>query len=583
MLIDTWRMCLAKPVNSEPYIALSYVWGAAATLQTTTKNIGELLEYRILADAIDQSKLPQTVVHAIHLVGVFRMRYLWVDSLCIVQDDDIRKHHQIQNMASIYANAWLTIIAAEGQDANHGIHGIRHISKQRSFDQHIFKLSNRHSVCEIPLCDVSQSKWSERGWTFQEYLFSPRRLIFGGSRVKWECRGTTFREDIDIRQYSQAYPGLIRAQVRGTLENFIQLTWPDLGRYNDTVRSYNKRHVTYAKDANYAFAGFCSVLHPKFEGGFLHGLPEMFFDVALLWQPARILEKRISPGATSRPSQDVSLPSWTWMTWRGEIDPWCWQSGSDFVKSTFTGITSDSPVRTIGTVEYYTAFAESSFKQRRKILTTRQKYAYLFNTQDEELPLGWRREPFKFMSLSSYTRDRLLEKREVTTIFKHQSDDRAEFWWPIPISQDTPNERTIQPQTNFLFFHTTGAWFYCARDVFNTRPGSSLRTADGRWVGYMIFHNYETLQSMPEFSVSAFSGSALELVAISQGYAYNAGDVHGLDEFMLDERPKDSKLYEFYNVLWIKWIGEVAYRQGLGRVLKTMWEYECFEADIVLG
>jgi hypothetical protein len=80
----------------------------------------------------------------------------------------------------------------------------------------------------------------------------------------------------------------------------------------------------------------------------------------------------------------------------------------------------------------------------------------------------------------------------------------------------------------------------------------------------------------------------LEVVAISQGYAllpvFERLYSHGIDELTLGELPKVSDRYEFYNVLWIKWGNGVAYRHGIGRVLKSIWESQGLETvEVVLG
>ena len=102
----------------------------------------------------------------------------------------------------------------------------------------------------------------------------------------------------------------------------------------------------------------------------------------------------------------------------------------------------------------------------------------------------------------------------------------------------------------------------------------------------MNFHNKDTLDALPEFNnMASFTGQMLELVAISRGYAlHRVAGGQGLDELDLGEFPKDSDLYEYYNVLWIKWENAIAYRHGLGRVLKSIWESQGLEVvNVVLG
>jgi Heterokaryon incompatibility protein (HET) len=271
-LIDTYEMCLTKSEGKENYVALSYVWGDVPTLKTTIENLSSMQQPGALANAIAKLQIPLTIAHTIHLIQKLDMRYLWVDSICIVQDDNIIKNHQIENMGSIFANASLTIIAAEGQHSNHGISGIRGLSEPRQSTQHIFALPNGIRVCHEPSINVTATKWDTRGWTYQEDFFSSRKLIFGGARVTWKCRNVEFREDFEMDCPTRAKP-----QGMATLENFISNGWPDLFSYAIACGFFNRRYFTYARDANLAFAGLCSILCAKYDGGFLHGLPEMFF------------------------------------------------------------------------------------------------------------------------------------------------------------------------------------------------------------------------------------------------------------------------------------------------------------------
>lgn len=580
LLIDTYEMCLAKPEGEENYVALSYVWGDVPTLKTTIENLSSLQHPGALADAIARLLIPLTVVHAIYLIQKLDMRYLWVDSLCILQDDGITKQHQIDNMGSIFANASLTIIAAEGEHSNHGISGIRELSQPRKSAQDIFALPNGVRVCHEPTVHYEATKWNTRGWTYQENFFSSRRLIFGGARVTWNCRNAEFREDFAMNRPRRPKPhGL------ATVENFIENGWPDLYSYALACQTFNGRYFTYARDANLAFAGICSVLCAKYNGGFLHGLPEMFFDVALLWQPGRELKRRSSSATSATRLPESLLPSWSWMGWHGEWGNESWDTADEFIKMNYLGTYQLTNARTIKTLDWYTGFAEASRQNWRKIPVTRQKYAHLFNNDTDPVPSGWTRHAFDFRTLSDAEKQNAPDKLSVTTIYKRDSDKISEFWWPIPTAGEDSSENVLPPQTDLLFFTTSRAWFYCARDVKKWRPGASLRDKEGKWVGYMNFHDKDTLDALPNFSRESFVGDLLELVAISQGYAFHRLSCRaGLDELDLGERPKDSDLYEYYNVLWIKWDNGVAYRHGLGRVLKSIWESQGLdEVEVVLG
>ena len=104
------------------------------------------------------------------------MRYLWVDALCIVQDDPILSHDQISQMGSIYLKAIFTIVAAAGKDADAGLPGVRPWSRtvdQQSVDILLTAIDGPHYDGE-----VRNSTWSTRGWTLQEEALSARRLIF---------------------------------------------------------------------------------------------------------------------------------------------------------------------------------------------------------------------------------------------------------------------------------------------------------------------------------------------------------------------------------------------------------------------
>ncbi|KAF2259857.1 hypothetical protein CC78DRAFT_437421, partial [Lojkania enalia] len=98
------------------YIALSYVWGGIKMLQTTLSNLKQLKRPGSLIR--EAGKLPQAILDAMDIAEALNERFLWVDSLCIIQDDAISKHSQISSMNIVYGQAALTLIAMDGENAN---------------------------------------------------------------------------------------------------------------------------------------------------------------------------------------------------------------------------------------------------------------------------------------------------------------------------------------------------------------------------------------------------------------------------------------------------------------------------------
>ena len=108
--------------------------------KTTKENLAQLQGNFALSNIQSNLGLPNTIRDAIGLIGLLEERYLWVDALCIVQDDEETRHEQIINMTSIFANACLTIITNQGNDAQFGLRGLRGISQLRSLRQDIIRL-----------------------------------------------------------------------------------------------------------------------------------------------------------------------------------------------------------------------------------------------------------------------------------------------------------------------------------------------------------------------------------------------------------------------------------------------------------
>jgi hypothetical protein len=116
------------------------------------------------------------------------LRYLWVDRLCIIQDEPTHLTEQLQQMASIYANSYFTIIAADGYDANYG---------PRSYEEISFEFTANFKMIQKPKTESrDEAFWHTRAWTFLERAVSPRNLVFTHNTVYWQCRTAIWFENI---------------------------------------------------------------------------------------------------------------------------------------------------------------------------------------------------------------------------------------------------------------------------------------------------------------------------------------------------------------------------------------------------
>ncbi|KAI1158619.1 heterokaryon incompatibility [Nemania serpens] len=103
-------------------LALSYVWGLADTLRLTTLNKADLKQ----PDSLRRYEkfIPKTIRDAVSLVEKIGQKYLWCDALCLVQNDPDDMSRGVNTMDLVYENAELTIVAANGHDANAGLPGV---------------------------------------------------------------------------------------------------------------------------------------------------------------------------------------------------------------------------------------------------------------------------------------------------------------------------------------------------------------------------------------------------------------------------------------------------------------------------
>lgn len=166
-VIDVNDNCLVRVTTRVEYVTLSYVWGQVDFFRTSEGTVEVLEKPGALQTTEIWAKIPWTIRDAMEVCREIGMRYLWVDCLCIVQDDETgEKANAISKMDSIYGAAFLTIIAATGSDADHGLPGVR--PGTRGFRQPIeqiapnFRLAFKSRSVDF----VEDCVYHKRAWTW---------------------------------------------------------------------------------------------------------------------------------------------------------------------------------------------------------------------------------------------------------------------------------------------------------------------------------------------------------------------------------------------------------------------------------
>lgn len=565
-VVDTWLQCLVPCSPSITYVALSYVWGGITNFRTLKENLDQLQKPSSLAEGNTYPPISTTIRHAMSLVERLGERYLWVDILCIVQNDKAQKYADIAKMAAIYANASVTIIASDGVDANYGLRGLRGISLPRSVKQVVHSLTRNVAAIET-LETREYTVWDTRGWTLQESLFSRRRIIFEHGWIRWECQCAIWQESSDANDLFEYKPGIFT----------IAKEVPDIMELDDIIINYNRRELTFPEDVLFAFSGISSVLSRTYHG-FISGLPMLLFHISILWIPLASLRRRTSGSS----GVNSCFPSWSWAGWKGGI--WGWRTlAVDFVKKYSPRDSAVSSKERVFPLAQW-SWLRTQNGTRTFIQDTWFAYKNKFwNNLTAPCPTGWTRH---HIMDSIYSWEAATQPELQTTplcFYTHESETEAEFWYPLPsLGPDQPAETHIFAP--FISCKTRRGWLVAGETLPLSRGGSwlSLRDRAGNWTGILCPHepfNRDVVRN-------SYDEVSIELVEVATGRVIEEGGDWPLcfEEQGLDERPNSGTFYEYYYVLWIEWKDGIAYRIGIGRVEKNAWERQEREwIDLVLG
>lgn len=327
--VDTISLVEMEDFENVSWVALSYVWGTTPFQTLTKDTLAECKE----AGALSASWVPNTIADAIQVTKGLGERYLWVDSLCIIQDSEADKAKFVPYMDVIYGCACVTIIDASGQSAFGGLPGVRpntRFQAEEPFELNGIWLMQSHRKVGGDNEIFGESKWFTRGWTFQEAILSPRWLVFTSEQVYWECRQGTWREDAcwELPRNREKNQTVIHEPAfdNGAFQDLWNLSSIQKvdKTYQTLVHSFVRRNLTHESDGLEAFSGILRAITELSGIDFIWGLPKMFLGVALTWpcvrdqlrQRTALCRADVTDGDGTEKSY---FPSWSWVGWVGQV------------------------------------------------------------------------------------------------------------------------------------------------------------------------------------------------------------------------------------------------------------------------
>ncbi|KAH7007378.1 heterokaryon incompatibility protein-domain-containing protein [Ilyonectria destructans] len=314
-----------KPEDGR-YVALSHCWGKSDTPFTTTMSN---LQHRL--DGIDIEEMPQTFRDAVKVVRSLGLRYLWIDSLCIIQQDLEDWQIESAKMANVYRDAYLVLGAAAGLSDASGFLG------PRNFQDIIRLQTNPSKLLYLQLHPPKSRRWTfedrhapdplaaepltGRAWCLQERYLPKRALQYGSHQMFWECERIKASEDGDTVTQNGDYlkslsdTGAVKESVfcrenREPYSENVSVKWVD---WYQMLEDYTSRGITASMDKLPAVSGLASAI-AKANGaeGYMAGIWRTGLLEGLVWcrkAPEQMFDK----------SDEYVAPSWSWASVQGAV------------------------------------------------------------------------------------------------------------------------------------------------------------------------------------------------------------------------------------------------------------------------
>jgi len=333
-------------IGDPRYLALSHCWGTTMPLSART-TLSCLDAHR---KSINREALPLSFVNFIDIARRLGIQYVWIDSLCIIQDSPSDWEQEAARMASVYSNAYITVSASGSSDGRGGCHildderalgpvDLEYSELEQSMYGEMEMKYRKFRVFTLsasPLSSIlSTDPLNKRAWTLQERELSPRVVHYSKDSIRWECRDlkaslefpwndslafNNSQRIFDNGQLDHLTQGLKSLETLSTAEHSKALMQQRLAWF-DLVDRYTNRALTRQSDILPAISGIAQAVGRSTSDQYYAGLWKSYLAQCLLWASAWSIDHGLA--THSRPSTYLA-PSWSWASVKGHIQYLSW-------------------------------------------------------------------------------------------------------------------------------------------------------------------------------------------------------------------------------------------------------------------
>ncbi|KAK3680180.1 hypothetical protein LTR78_000557 [Recurvomyces mirabilis] len=307
-------------VPAQRYLTLSYRWGRSDCLRLTKSTLFALSSWT------DAQALPKTLRDALVVCSYLKSSYIWIDRLCIIQDDPQDWMSQAAQMGKIYARAFCNL-AADASENDNGV-----LFRDRNPPDlallHYYRKGRLGRIVNSALLDsslwdsrVTTAPLNQRAWVLRERFLSRRTLHFSKDQLLWACRGMTatetFRKGLQLDGVTKRiglfqYPRYWAPewQEKSCVNRCsICCSW-----YGDLVSPFTSASITYADDRPLAFEGIGKMVSESIKDTYVAGMLLGHLRKQLLWAAIQLPDSQAGLPTAAQKQSGREFPSFSWLS-----------------------------------------------------------------------------------------------------------------------------------------------------------------------------------------------------------------------------------------------------------------------------